>query len=65
MNCDLRWRGSGVAVELGGAVEIPTPLSLAIEREADRLNMLVGELIQVTRAEGDPDGLTTEAAAAG
>jgi len=31
-----------------------------IEREADRLNVLVGELIQVTRAEGDPAGLSTE-----
>jgi two-component system sensor histidine kinase CpxA len=32
-----------------------------VEREADRLNTLVGELIQVTRAEGDPEGLATEA----
>ena len=31
-----------------------------VEKEADRLNTLVGELIQVTRAEGDPDGLATE-----
>ena len=31
-----------------------------MEREADRLNTLVGELIQVTRAEGDPAGLATE-----
>src|ERR1019366_8336301 len=31
-----------------------------IEREADRLNVLVGELIQVTRAEGDPAGISTE-----
>jgi two-component system sensor histidine kinase CpxA len=50
----------GVAVELargGGNADIAFN---RIEREADRLNMLVGELIQVTRAEGDPDGLATE-----
>jgi signal transduction histidine kinase len=50
----------GVAVELargGGDADIAFN---RIEREADRLNMLVGELIQVTRAEGDPAGLSTE-----
>jgi two-component system sensor histidine kinase CpxA len=50
----------GVAVELargGGDADIAFN---RIEREADRLNMLVGELIQVTRAEGDPAGLATE-----
>jgi signal transduction histidine kinase len=50
----------GVAVELargGGNAELAFH---RIEREADRLNMLVGELIQVTRAEGDPAGLSTE-----
>jgi two-component system, OmpR family, sensor histidine kinase CpxA len=49
-----------VAVELargGGDADIAFN---RVEREADRLNMLVGELIQVTRAEGDPDGLSTE-----
>ncbi len=50
----------GVAVELargGGDAEIAFN---RIEREADRLNVLVGELIQVTRAEGDPAGLSTQ-----
>jgi signal transduction histidine kinase len=50
----------GVAVELargGGDADMAFN---RIEREADRLNMLVGELIQVTRAEGDPAGLATE-----
>jgi signal transduction histidine kinase len=31
-----------------------------IEKEADRLNSLVGELLQVTRAEGDPSSLRKE-----
>ncbi len=50
----------GVAVELargGGDADMAFD---RIEREANRLNMLVGELIQVTRAEGDPAGLATE-----
>jgi signal transduction histidine kinase len=50
----------GVAVELGRGGGNPETAFSRIEREADRLNMLVGELIQVTRAEGDPAGLTTE-----
>jgi signal transduction histidine kinase len=50
----------GVAVELArGGGDATTALN-RVEREADRLNTLVGELIQVTRAEGDPDGLATE-----
>lgn len=50
----------GVAVELArGGGDADLALN-RIEREADRLNMLVGELIQVTRAEGDPAGLATE-----
>jgi two-component system sensor histidine kinase CpxA len=50
----------GVAVELArGGGDADTAFN-RIEREADRLNVLVGELIQVTRAEGDPDGLATE-----
>ncbi len=49
----------GVAVELGRGGDADKAFT-RIEREADRLNMLVGELIQVTRAEGDPDGLATE-----
>jgi signal transduction histidine kinase len=50
----------GVAVELARGGGNPDTAFTRIEREADRLNLLVGELIQVTRAEGDPAGLTTE-----
>ncbi len=50
----------GVAVELGRGGGNPTTAYDRIEREADRLNTLVGELIQVTRAEGDPSGLSTQ-----
>ncbi|MEP6716312.1 MAG: ATP-binding protein [Terriglobia bacterium] len=50
----------GVAVELArGGGDANTALN-RVEREADRLNTLVGELIQVTRAEGDPEGIHTE-----
>jgi signal transduction histidine kinase len=51
----------GVAVELARGGGDPTLALNRVEREADRLNTLVGELIQVTRAEGDPAGLATEA----
>ncbi len=50
----------GVAVELARGGGNPATAYDRIEREADRLNTLVGELIQVTRAEGDPSGLATE-----
>jgi two-component system sensor histidine kinase CpxA len=50
----------GVAVELARGGGDPDAAFNRIEREANRLNMLVGELIQVTRAEGDPAGLATE-----
>jgi len=50
----------GVAVELARGGGDPTTALTRVEREADRLNTLVGELIQVTRAEGDPAGLVTE-----
>jgi signal transduction histidine kinase len=50
----------GVAVELARGGGDPEIAFNRIEREADRLNVLVGELIQVTRAEGDPAGLSTE-----
>ena len=50
----------GVAVELARGGGDPDTAFNRIEREADRLNVLVGELIQVTRAEGDPAGLATE-----
>jgi len=49
-----------VAVELARGGGDPEIAFQRIEREADRLNILVGELIQVTRAEGDPEGLATE-----
>ena len=50
----------GVAVELArGGGELNTSLN-RIEKEAERLNTLVGELLQVTRAEGDPSALVTE-----
>ncbi|HXE64494.1 MAG TPA: ATP-binding protein [Bryobacteraceae bacterium] len=50
----------GVAVELARGGGDPDAAFNRIEREANRLNTLVGELIQVTRAEGDPAGLLTE-----
>lgn len=50
----------GVAVELARGGGDATVAFNRIEKEADRLNTLVGELIQVTRAEGDPEGLATE-----
>ncbi len=50
----------GVAVELArGGGDMDASLN-RIEREGTRLNTLVGELIQVTRGEGDPQGLVTE-----
>lgn len=48
-----------VAVDLARGADPESALS-RIQREADRLNVLVGELIQVTRAEGDPAGLSLE-----
>ncbi len=51
-----------VATELarsGDAAEREQALN-RIEKEADRLNSLVGELLQVTRAEGDPKSRRTE-----
>jgi two-component system sensor histidine kinase CpxA len=50
----------GVAVELARGGGDATVALNRVEKEADRLNTLVGELIQVTRAEGDPAGLVTE-----
>ena len=50
----------GVAVELARGGGDPDIAFHRIEREADRLNMLVGELIQVTRAEGDPESQSFE-----
>ena len=42
-----------VAVELARSGKDPAHLD-RIQKEADRLNTLIGELLQVTRAEGDP-----------
>ena len=51
----------GVAVELArGGEDLETQLN-RIQKESDRLNTLVGELLQVTRAEGDPSSLRAEA----
>jgi signal transduction histidine kinase len=44
----------GVAVELARGVPEPEVQLNRIQKEADRLNALVGELLQVTRVEGDP-----------
>jgi signal transduction histidine kinase len=50
----------GVAVELArSGADINTYLD-RIQRESDRLNSLVGQLLQVTRAEGDPSQLRRE-----
>ena len=53
MSYGRRWRRSSVATELARSGD-PEPQLNRIEKEADRLNALVGELLQVTRAEGDP-----------
>jgi len=47
----------GVAVELARSGEDRGGALDRIQKEADRLNTLVGELLQVTRAEGDPASL--------
>jgi signal transduction histidine kinase len=44
----------GVAVELARSGEDREHMLNRIQKEADRLNELVGELLQVTRVEGDP-----------
>jgi signal transduction histidine kinase len=50
----------GVAVELArSGAELETNLN-RIQKESDRLNSLVGQLLQVTRAEGDPSFLRRE-----
>jgi two-component system sensor histidine kinase CpxA len=46
-----------VAVELARTGEDLDPALNRIQKEADRLNGLVGQLLQVTRAEGDPGSL--------
>jgi signal transduction histidine kinase len=49
-----------VAVELARSGAGQEAAVNRIEKEADRLNSLVSELLQVTRAEGDPSSLRTE-----
>ena len=49
-----------VAVELARTSEDPEAQLNRIQKEADRLNALVGELLQVTRAEGDAAQLRSE-----
>jgi signal transduction histidine kinase len=50
----------GVAVELARSGEDRDHMLDRIQKEADRLNELVGELLQVTRVEGDPSTLRTQ-----
>jgi len=47
----------GVAVELARSGDDPYSALNRIQKESDRLNALVGQLLQVTRAEGDPTSL--------
>ncbi len=47
----------GVAVELARSGEDRNAALNRIQKESDRLNALVGQLLQVTRAEGDPNSL--------
>jgi two-component system sensor histidine kinase CpxA len=50
----------GVAVELARSGEDREDMLDRIQKEADRLNELVAELLQVTRVEGDPSMQKTE-----
>jgi len=47
----------GVAVELARSGDDANAALNRIQKESDRLNALVGQLLQVTRAEGDPSSL--------
>jgi signal transduction histidine kinase len=47
----------GVAVELARSGDDRNAALNRIQKESDRLNALVGQLLQVTRAEGDPQSL--------
>ncbi len=47
----------GVAIELARTGDDTEAALNRIQKEADRLNSLVGQLLQVTRAEGDPGSL--------
>ena len=50
----------GVAVELARSGDDANRALDRIQKESDRLNALVGQLLQVTRAEGDPSSLRRE-----
>jgi two-component system sensor histidine kinase CpxA len=50
----------GVAVELARSGEDREQALNRIQKESDRLNELVGQLLQVTRVEGDPSLLRSE-----
>ena len=50
----------GVAIELARSGENREQMLDRIQKEADRLNELVAELLEVTRVEGDPSVLKTE-----
>jgi two-component system sensor histidine kinase CpxA len=47
----------GVAIELARSGDDTDTALNRIQKESDRLNSLVGQLLQVTRAEGDPASL--------
>ena len=51
----------GVAIELARSGENRDAALDRIQKESDRLNVLVGELLQVTRAEVDPQALHAQA----
>ena len=50
----------GVAIELARSGENRDAALDRIQKESDRLNMLVGELLQATRAEVDPNALRAQ-----
>lgn len=49
-----------VAVELARSSETGAPLLDRIQKEADRLNALIREMLEVTRTEGEPSRMKTE-----
>jgi two-component system sensor histidine kinase CpxA len=48
------------AVELARSGKDPKESLERIKKESDRMSALIGELLQITRAEGDPDSKTLE-----
>ena len=59
-NCVRRLARLGVAVELARSGENRDAALDRIQKESDRLNALVGELLQATRAEVDPQALRAQ-----